>query len=365
MFRLQAGESWRTRGSKLESDGGDSESYRHMIGYEMSRVDDGESQLYHSDTAHQPQLHGSRSGGGRMSQRQQGFMGRHDPCHALLRHNIVYLSPGDAAIQVPRAIRYTYESVVSQARDPGIAQERIRTDARLHDLEFGSSAVIREYFKPLFSPPAGSRVHVVRDQAMCYGIVPHLENVEGPRPPVPSMLYGYGLDVFSDVEKQQQALFEAEATRSCLYPFFTIEVQGDGPISTGSLWTANHTCLASSAGCVALFSKLERRVRHVTGPFSPELSNVAFSIAMSGTEARLLVTYRMDEGVYGMYKAGTFLLQDPDHHIKFRKCVLNIIEWGQQRLVKIREALRYLRTNDPNEAIGTGRMFPDYGVGEV
>ncbi|KAJ4315358.1 hypothetical protein N0V84_008434 [Fusarium piperis] len=351
---LQTSDSWRTRGSKQES-ANDSESYRHMIGYEMSRIDDDETQLPHSDT-HQPQLHGNRPGG----RASHSVLGRYDDCHALQRHNILYLSFGDVAIQVPPVVRYIYESVMNQARDPGTTPERIRIDARLHDLEFGSSPVIKGYFKQLFTPPPSSRIQGVSDQTMCYGVVPHLESIEGPRPPTPAMLYGYALDVFSNVEKQQQTLFEAEATRSCLYPFFTIDIQGDGPISTGSLWTAFNTCLASSAGCVALFSKLERRVHQVTGPFSPELNNVAFSIAMSGTEARLFVTYRMDEGVYGMYKAESFLLQDPEGHIRFRKCVLNIIEWGQQRLVKIRDALRYLRTNDPNEAMRMNFRYPNY-----
>ncbi|KAL2687047.1 hypothetical protein Neosp_004597 [[Neocosmospora] mangrovei] len=372
MFRSQSSDSWGTRGNKqdhmqLKRDGSvpvsDSESYIRMIRYEESRTDDNETQLSHSDA---PQQHHGNHLGGMITQRY-GVSGLHDDRHLLRMHNIWYLSPLQAANQVSPVVKYIYEWVMNQARDlPGITSERINGDALLHNLEeSGSSTRIKEYFKALFTPPPSSRVQGVRDQTMCYGVVPHRESIEGPRPPTPAMLYGYSLDVFSDAEKQQQTLFEAEATRACLYPFFTIEVQGDGPTSTGSLWAATNTCLASSAGCVALFNKLERRVHQVTGPFSPELNNVAFSIAMNGTEARLFVTYRMDEGMYGMYKAKSFLLQDPDHHIMFHKCVLNIIEWGQQRLVKIRDALRYLRANDPNEAMRANTNFRYADLGEI
>ncbi|RSL55884.1 hypothetical protein CEP54_009134 [Fusarium duplospermum] len=346
MFTSQSSDSWVTRGNKQDhmqpkrdESLSDSGGYFRMVRYEDSRTDDNETQLSHSETH---QHHGNLPGG--MMAQRQGVLGHHDDRHLLRMHNIWYLSPLQAKGQVSPTVKYIYEWVMSQARDlPGITPERINLDALLHNLEeSGSSARIKEYFGTLFTPPSSSRILGVKDQTMCYGVVPHRESIEGPRPPTPAMLYGYGLDVFSDAEKQQQTLFEAEATRACLYPFFTIEIQ-------------------------ALFNKLERRVHQVTGPFAPELNNVAFSIAMNGTEARLFVTYRMDEGMYGMYKAKSFLLQDPDHHIRFRKCVLNIIEWGQQRLVKIRDALRYLRANDPNEAMRTNAnfRFADHGVGEI
>ncbi|RTE73652.1 hypothetical protein BHE90_011945 [Fusarium euwallaceae] len=371
MFQSQRSDLWGTRGNKQDhmqpkrdESVSDSGSYLRVVRYEDSRTDDNETQLSHSDTH---QHHGNLLGD--MMAQRHGVLGQHDDRHLLRIHNIWYLSPLQTTGQVSAGVKYICEWVMSQTRDlPGLTADRIKGDALLHNLEeSGSSARIKEYFGTLFTPPSSGRVLGVKDQTMCYGVVPHRESIEGPRPPTPTMLYGYGLDVFSDAEKQQQTLFEAEATRACLYPFFTIEVQGDGPTSTGSLWAATNTCLASSAGCVALLNKLERQIHQVTGPFAPELNNVAFSIAMNGTEARLFVTYRMDEGMYGMYKAKSFLLQDPDHHIRFHKCVLNIIEWGQQRLVKIRDALRYLRANDPNEAMRTNTnfRFADHGVGEI
>ncbi|KAM0432326.1 hypothetical protein ACHAPT_004867 [Fusarium lateritium] len=323
-----------------------------IVRYQGTRIDDDDD----GNLPPRPNL-GRAYDRQRLSNRSNGHgvPAHYDDRDTLHLHGIRYLSPYKAANQVPRTVISIFEQVMRQDGEiPGVTAGRIREDALLHTLEeSGSLALIKEYFGPIFSPPpSGSRVQCAEDQAICHGIVPHRENLAGPRPPTPTMLYGYSFDVFSDVEKQQAALLEAEATMSCLlYPFFTIDIRCDGPTSTGSLWEATNTCLASSAACVSLFSKLERRVRQTSRPFAPELSNVAFSVAMSGTEARLFVTCTVDEGMYGMFKAKSFLLQDPDHHIKFRKCVRNILEWGQHRLGKIREALRFLRTNEGNLAM--------------
>lgn len=61
---------------------------------------------------------------------------------------------------------------------------------------------------------------------------------------------------------------------------------------------------------------------------------------MSGTEARLYVSWKHDELKYYMAKADSFLLQKPKDYVEFRKRVLNIIDWGKgQRLKEIRDSL--------------------------
>jgi hypothetical protein len=70
------------------------------------------------------------------------------------------------------------------------------------------------------------------------------------------------------------------------------------------------------------------------------INSAAFSIAMSGTEARLYISWKHDELGYCMQKIKGFYLQDPEHYIMFRKYVRNIIDWGKEkRLEEIRNSL--------------------------
>ncbi|KAF5707389.1 hypothetical protein FMUND_11147 [Fusarium mundagurra] len=50
---------------------------------------------------------------------------------------------------------------------------------------------------------------------------------------------------------------------------------------------------------------------------------------MSGTEARLYISWKRNELDYCMANVDSFLLQDPEHYHKFRKYVRNIIDWGR------------------------------------
>ncbi|KAF4498618.1 hypothetical protein FAGAP_5204 [Fusarium agapanthi] len=64
---------------------------------------------------------------------------------------------------------------------------------------------------------------------------------------------------------------------------------------------------------------------------------------MSGTEARLYISWKRNELDYYMANVDSFLLQDPEHYLKFRKYVRNIIDWGRGgRLEGIRKSLDIL-----------------------
>ncbi|CAD6455292.1 d0a73d59-aaf0-4045-835d-1e8292a975ad-CDS [Sclerotinia trifoliorum] len=61
---------------------------------------------------------------------------------------------------------------------------------------------------------------------------------------------------------------------------------------------------------------------------------------MSGTEARFCVSWKHNEFEYYTQKVDSFLLQEPENYIKFRKYIRNIIDWGKEkRLDEIRNSL--------------------------
>jgi hypothetical protein len=78
-----------------------------------------------------------------------------------------------------------------------------------------------------------------------------------------------------------------------------------------------------SASCVNIAERLNRRLRQEKVQF---VDSAVFSIAMNGTEARLYVSWKDDKLHYYMQKVNSFFLQDPEHHLRFRKYVRNIID---------------------------------------
>lgn len=161
--------------------------------------------------------------------------------------------------------------------------------------------------------------------------------------PVPDMLYGYNPD--SAFPNQQAQLMDmgsepAANTQDLLYPFFVIEFKGDGPSGVGSIWVATNQCLGGSTSCVNIAERLNTQLRQCSSDKIQLVNSAAFSIAMRGTEARLYVSWKHNELDYYMAKVKSFLLEEPEHYIEFRKYVRNIIDWGKgRRLEEIRESL--------------------------
>jgi hypothetical protein len=125
-----------------------------------------------------------------------------------------------------------------------------------------------------------------------------------------------------------------------IYPFFVIEFKADGPGGSGSLWVATNQCLGGSASCVNIAERLNRQLRQCNNDRLQPIDSTAFSIAMSGTEARLYISWKHDELNYYTQKVDSFLLQSPEHYLRFRKYVWNIFDWGKdKRLKEIRDSL--------------------------
>jgi hypothetical protein len=124
-----------------------------------------------------------------------------------------------------------------------------------------------------------------------------------------------------------------------IYPFFVIEFKADGPGSSGSLWVATNQCLGASVSCVNIAERLNRQLRQCKSDKVQTINSAAFSIAMSGTEARLYISWKHNELDYYMQKVRSFSLQEPEQYVEFRKHVRNIIDWGKdKRLKEIRKS---------------------------
>jgi hypothetical protein len=92
--------------------------------------------------------------------------------------------------------------------------------------------------------------------------------------------------------------------------------------------------------CVNMAERLNEQLRKCVSDKIQAIDSAEFSIAMNGTEARLYISWKHNELDYYMRKVKSFLLQEPDHYIEFRKYVRNIIDWGKDsRLKEIRGSL--------------------------
>ncbi|KAK3898181.1 hypothetical protein C8A05DRAFT_38238 [Staphylotrichum tortipilum] len=76
-----------------------------------------------------------------------------------------------------------------------------------------------------------------------------------------------------------------------------------------------------SASCVNLAESLNHQLSHGEMDKTGVVDNVVFSVAMNGLAAQLYVSWKTDELKYCMANVNSFLLQDPEHYIEFRKMV--------------------------------------------
>ncbi|PHH83866.1 hypothetical protein CDD83_2899 [Cordyceps sp. RAO-2017] len=166
--------------------------------------------------------------------------------------------------------------------------------------------------------------------------------------PVPDMLYGYKRGTAFRSYQAQLATMGTEKNgtannQGLMFPFFVVEFEGDGPTGGGTLWAATNQCLNASASCINIVQSLNRQLRECKNRKGRQIDSAAFSVAMSGTEARLFVSWEENDVDFCTRQVGGFLLQRPDDFLEFRKQVLNIIDWGADgRLRDIRDCLEVL-----------------------
>jgi hypothetical protein len=257
-------------------------------------------------------------------------------------------------------MRHTYEEFpediaglvnhVRRDRDsPGPSLDQIRRDPALDRLMMGTGeSDVEDYFRGRIFPKPEPPDSLQR--ADRYPMSKH--TVPNPHPtfkvsnPAPDMLYGYdGAGAFP-LQKPQLLSMEGQMVannQNLIYPFFVIEFKADGPSGAGSLWVATNQCLGALASCVNIAERLNRQLKQCKSDIVKLINSAAFSIAISGTDARLHISWRNSELDYYMRTIKTFAVQEPEQYVEFRKYVRNIIDWGRdKRLKEIRDSLDIL-----------------------
>lgn len=251
---------------------------------------------------------------------------------------------------------------MSKDRDsPGPSLDELRRETALYDLEMGSAeGDVEKYFqKSVFPNPTLSSDSLKTSLRLPMGkhTVPNTGSKFKVSNPVPDMLYGYKRH--GTFTRAQEAQFNSMGntmmanSQNLAYPFFVIEFKGDGPSEAGSLWAAASQCLGGSTSCVHITERLNHQLAQVA---VQPVNSAAFSIAMSGTEARLYISWKHNESDYYMRKVDSFLLQKLNHYLEFRKYVRNIIDWGKgKRLKEIQDALDSLLEQSKTSAFEVAR----------
>ena len=215
--------------------------------------------------------------------------------------------------------------------------DEVSLDTALHNLEMGvTEAEVKDFFKSKIFPEKllGDRLMHSSDLPFASGAViganhPHKVSI-----PKPDLVYGYNRGTFSMQQSTNLWSMGTEMvanSQDLLYPFFVAELKSDGPAGAGSLWVATNQCLGASASCVDMIERLNERLSLRVSNRDHSLNTTVFSIAMNGTEARLYVTWKQEKIRFLTRKIDSFLLQDPDHYVRFHKIVHSIIRWGKGR----------------------------------
>ncbi|KAK7409400.1 hypothetical protein QQX98_008409 [Neonectria punicea] len=227
---------------------------------------------------------------------------------------------------------------------PGPTLQQVWEDAALEELGRGAAEPdVEKFFQSKILPDGdpGDGLRRSDRQPMAEHAVPSTGSSLKVSTPVPDMLFGYNRqEAFPEQQAQLISLGTEMVANNqyqgLLYPFLVVECVGDA----GSMWVATNQCLGGSASCVKVAETLNHRLRQRDGDLVQTINSTVFSIAMSGSEARLYLTWKQDELNYHMAIVKSFLLQDPEHYLEFRKYVHNIIDWGRgARLERIRESL--------------------------
>ncbi|KAF5003272.1 hypothetical protein FDECE_10172 [Fusarium decemcellulare] len=265
----------------------------------------------------------------------------------LLSNGMIYLEPYRAFKEVPPRVKKLVKKMVFLGDYSSLDEEGedIKSTSSLRQIEESSTpAMIMEYWRALPSErPAGPDLYCSENDALYRKWMPRVPGMETFGDPEPAMLYGYHLKQFGPSKvRRLKSLSQAKVNNGgLLYPFLAVVIQDhDDSIMKRSHGAATDTCLASSSVCINVMQKLRQDLKASGARCSSTTNDVAFSVAMNGTLARLYVTFVMDNGTYAMYNARSFLLQNPDHHLEFRTSMLHILEWGQDRLGGIAWRLR-------------------------
>ena len=202
--------------------------------------------------------------------------------------------------------------------------------SRLSQLEFSATeAQIQEYYRRHILPERYGAVQRVDQQCM-----PHvLPSVPLPlSKPIPDSAYGLNLsDVEASIERQiREVGGVTNAQGDVAYTFVTIEFKGD----SGTLSTALNQCLGDAAACLIAVQRLNRELSEVF------IEEVCFSISVTPALG-FVHAMGCSEGRYEMVTVARHALGDYAQLLTFRRMVRNILDWGNDRSMKIIQALEH------------------------
>ncbi|MCJ1464281.1 hypothetical protein MMC07_002894 [Pseudocyphellaria aurata] len=204
---------------------------------------------------------------------------------------------------------------------------------------------VQSYFQQWIFPRSRNVLHCSDRMLMVQHAVPKTCVKHKLSIPKPDLLYGYDRDLTFPQHCLLGSLSkDVTATTSLLaYPFLDVEFKGDGPSGSGSMWVAINQCLGGAASCVNLAERLNDRLKGCKNDEIRSFNSAAFSVASNAREARLFICWKDDDLNYYLQEFEGFLLSIADHHLRFRRYVRNIIDWGKdQRLQEIRNSLDIL-----------------------
>ncbi|KIX92568.1 uncharacterized protein Z520_11744 [Fonsecaea multimorphosa CBS 102226] len=253
--------------------------------------------------------------------------------------------------KLPEHVQGLVDDMFKERQSPEPEAEDIRKDTNLTNLSdvTGTESLVTKYFKKnIFEDPTDSRR--LEGLGMTEEPLPiHREHIPSSNDseinlpvsqPKPDILYGYFWNDFTSGQQRQfKNMNDIEYTansQGLIYPFFVIEIKGDGLGPTaGSLWVATNQCLGGAATCINMAEKLNRYIEQLSmsSTVSP-VDTTVFSIAMNGSEARLLVSWKEDDGsgrIYYTQQIQGLLVYRPQDYLLLRLFVRNVLEWGRDR----------------------------------
>ncbi|KAI1124480.1 hypothetical protein F5Y10DRAFT_280167 [Nemania abortiva] len=279
----------------------------------------------------------------------------------LALNNIYMRSPCD---KLPKHIADLVNNMGKDRNSPGPSLDDVLKDKKLERLNMNNArkAEVEEYFELKIFPiaQAGDILMRAQKQPMPRNAAPNTGSNFEVSLPMPDMLYGYDSHVAFPQQQAQLISMGSEMNATNqetgpLYPFLLIEFLRDG----GDLWATTNQCLGGSASCVNIAERLNYRLAQCKGRKVRRFNSATFSIALSSSEVRLFVTWKHNELDYYTARVDSFLLQEPESYLEFRKYVLNIIEWGGgKRLKDIRSSLDILWEESRRIASGVAKSRP-------
>ena len=180
---------------------------------------------------------------------------------------------------------------------PGPSLHQVWQDAELNELWMGAGGPkVEDYFTDKIFPKAGPGDILDRAdrKPMARHTVPHTGSKLKVSDPVPDVLYGYTRHgAFTKVHQAQFNSMEnpmVANSQNLIHPFLVIEFKGDGPSGGGTMRVATNQCLGCSTSCVNIAERLDHHQRKSKSDKVRPINSAAFSIAMSGSEARLYIS---------------------------------------------------------------------------